>query len=153
MKAPALALLLGTSVAVAAQAQVCGDPAKPCAGFKENDLSFALPKDGVARAEAKSPPFYAVILRTAKSCSIQEKERREVQALFPRNKVFHTRFECDGEVENNVTYTNFNDKFAFLAVYAGEDRAAAEAFLGQVKGMGRFTGANLRRMQVVFVSP
>jgi len=152
MKSRGLALFL-TAFVTAASAQVCGDPDKPCAGFKDNDLSFPLPKDGVARAESKSPPFYAVILRTAKPCSIQEKERREVQALFPRNKVFHTRFECDGDVENNVTYTNVNDKFAFLAVYAGEQRAAAEAFLGQVKAMGRFTGANLRRMQVVFVSP
>jgi len=137
----------------ALHAQVCADPAKPCAGFKDNDLSFPLPKDGAARAESKSPPFYAVILRTAERCKIPAAEQREVQALFPRNKVFHTRFECDDDVENNVTYTNVNDKFAFLAVYAGGERAAAEAFLGQVKAMGKFPGANLRRMQVVFVSP
>src|ERR1043165_3180608 len=103
--------------ACAAQAQVCPDPAKPCAGFKENDLSFVLPKDGVARDEVRSPPFWAVILRTADPCTIQDKERAAAQALFPRNKVFHTRFECDGDVENNVTYTNVNAKFGFLAVY------------------------------------
>jgi hypothetical protein len=147
-----LALLLATFV-TAANAQVCGDPQKPCTGFKPNDLSFPLPKDGLARAEAKSSRFYAVMLRTAKRCSILDSERREVQALFPNNKVFHTRFECDGKVENNVTYTNFDDNFAFLAVYAGDERAAADAFLGRVKAMGRFPGANLRRMQVVFVSP
>jgi hypothetical protein len=150
MKAVALASVL-CAAAWSAHGQVCGDPARPCEGFKPNDLSFPLPKDGLARAEVTSPRFYAVILRTAKPCSIQDKERREVQALFPKNKVFHTRFECDAE--NNVTYTNFDDKFAFLAVYAGEERGAADAFLGQVKALKRFPGANLRRMQVVFVSP
>jgi len=152
MRAGALLLVL-SAFATAAQAQVCGDPARPCAGFKDNDLSFPLPKDGVARPEVKSPFFYAVILRTAERCAIKEAEQREVQALFPRNKVFHTRFECDDDPENNVTYTNVKDKFAFLAVYAGDEREAAEAFLGQVKAMARFTGANLRRMQAVFVSP
>ena len=146
-------LVLGLALAGSAHAQVCGDPEKPCAGFKSNDLSFPLPRDGVARADSRSTPFYAVILRTAKLCSIQEKEQREVQMLFPRNKVFYTRFECDGDVENNVTYTNVSDKFAFLAVYAGSERATADALLAEVNAMGLFAGANLRRMQVVFVSP
>ncbi len=150
---PRLSLAVLLWFAGAAQAQVCPDPAKPCAGFKENDLSFVLPKDGVARDEVKSPPFWAVILRTADPCTIQDKERAAAQALFPRNKVFHTRFECDGDVENNVTYTNVNAKFGFLAVYAGEERTAAEALLEQVKAAGKFPGANLRRMQAVFVSP
>ena len=146
-------LVLGLTLAASAHAQVCGDPAKPCAGFKDNDLSFPLATDGLARAESKSAPFYAIILRTAKPCSIQDKERREVQALFPRNKVFHTRFECDGDAENNVTYTNVSGKFAFLAVYAGAERVTAEALLEEVNALGLFAGANLRRMQVVFVSP
>jgi hypothetical protein len=147
-----VALLLATFAAVA-HAQVCANPAKPCPGFKVHDLSFKLPTDGLARAEAKSPRFYAVILHTAKLCSIQESERRDLQSLFPRNKVFYTRFECEGDAANNVTYTNFNDNFAFVAVYAGDERAAADAFLARVNAMGRFPGANLRRMEVVFVSP
>ena len=148
----ALALLLITFV-TAAHAQVCANPAKPCPGFKVNDLSFKLPTDGLARAETKSPRFYAVILHTAKLCSIQESEREQLQALFPHNKVFYTHFECAGDPANNVTYTNFNDNFAFVAVYAGEERTAADAFLWRVNAMNRFPGANLRRMEVVFVSP
>jgi hypothetical protein len=38
-------------------------------------------------------------------------------------------------------------------VYAVQDRAAAEAFLAEVKASARFAGANLRRMPTVFVSP
>ena len=131
----------------------CGDPAKPCAGFKEHDLSFPLPADGVARAQAQSTPFYAVMLITAERCLITENRRKEAQAQFPGRKVFSMRFQCDDNVENNVTYSNVNDKFAFLAVYAGEDRVAAEALLGQARKMGKFAGANLRRMHVVYVYP
>ena len=139
--------------AAPAAAQVCTSPAKPCPGFKENDLSFRLPKDGVARADSRSPSFFAVILRSADRCSIKEPERRAAQALFPRNKVFYTRFECDGNPENNVTYTNVGDKVAFIAVYAGAERTKAQAFLEEIQSMGKFPGANLRRMEVVFVSP
>src|SRR5262249_11339241 len=135
------------------EARVCGDPQKPCPGFKVNDLSFPLPKDGVARPEIRSLPFYAVLLKSAPRCGVQDSERAEAQRLFPKSKVFYTRFECDDDVENNVTYTNVNDKVAFLAVYAGEDREAAEALLKEVRALGSFAGANLRRMQVVFVSP
>jgi len=145
-----MALAVG---AAHAQGKVCGDPARACAGFQENDLSFSLPKDGKAHDETRSAPFFAVILRTAERCSIKEAEQKEAQALFPRNKVFYVRFECDDNVENNVSYTNVNKKFAFLAVYAGEERAAAEQLLAKVKASGRFPGANLRRMQAVFNSP
>lgn len=147
--------LLGLVLAPAAlaQARVCSDPASPCPGFKPHDLSFPLRGDAPPAPEYRSASFYAVILRTAERCSIKGAEREAAQALFPGRKVFHTRFECDDDVENNVTYTNVNDKFAFLAVYAGEERRAAEALLAEVKASGRFPGANLRRMQVVRVSP
>ena len=112
-----------------------------------------LPTDGKPRAEFRSAPFYAVILRTAARCRVEETERASAQALFPHNKVFAMRFECDDDVENNVTYTNVDAKLAFLAVYAGEDRAAAKKILATVAAGGRFPGANLRRMQVVFVYP
>ena len=29
------------------------------------------------------------------------------------------RFQCDDDIEENISYTNVNDKYAFLAVYAG----------------------------------
>jgi len=148
-----MAALVGAAQAQALQPQVCPDPARPCAGFRANDLSFALPDDGKARAEARSAPFFAVILRTAERCKLTPAQAREVQSLFPRNKVFYSRVECDDDPENNVSYTNASPKFGFLAVYAGEERAAAQEFLEQVNALGLFPGANLRRMQVLFVYP
>ena len=132
---------------------LCPDPAHPCAGFRAHDLSFVLPRDGVARAEVRSDLFYAVILRSGPRCSIPERDRAAVQRLFPRRKVFSHRFECDDDVENNVTYTAVNPSLAFLAVYAGRTREQAGATLAAVTRSGRFPGANLRRMQVVFVYP
>jgi hypothetical protein len=65
--------------------------------------------------------------------------------------VFSQRFECDDDVENNVTYTGVAPRVAFLAVYAGTDRARANALL---RSAGRsYPGAYLRRMRVVFVHP
>lgn len=147
--------LAGPATGQAGQApgRVCPDPARPCAGFQPHDLSFALPADGAARAEDRSRPFYAVILRTAGRCAVGERERLAAQTLFPRRKVFATRWECDGDVENNVTYTGVDARHGFLAVYAGESRAQADSALARVKATGRFPGANLRRMRVVRVHP
>jgi hypothetical protein len=149
----ALAVLAMSLQAIAAEPEpkVCSDPAQPCGTFKEHDLSFALPADGKPRADVRSAPFFAVILKSGDRCRFSEAERREAQGLFPKNKVFATRFECDDDVENNVTYTGVDPKRGFLAVYAGEDRAAADAFLAKVKAFGRFPGANVRRLQAVFV--
>jgi len=133
--------------------RVCPDPAHPCRGFRAHDLSFVLPGDGVASAEARSDSFYAVILRSGAHCSIRERDRVAAQRLFPGRKVFSQRFECDDDVENNVFYTGTRPSLAFLAVYAGATRAQATATLAAVTRTGRFPGANLRRMQVVFVYP
>jgi hypothetical protein len=145
--------LLFALAAATAGTNVCPDPAHPCPGFKPNDLSFPLPEDDVARAELKSAPFFAVILRTLAPCQITEAGRGEVQKLFPHNKVFATRFQCEGDVENNVSYSGVDAKHGFLAVYAGETQAAARAFLAEVKRTGKFPGANLRKMQVVVAVP
>jgi hypothetical protein len=131
--------------------RVCPDPDKPCPGFAGHDLSFPLPDDGVARPDARSAPFLAVLLRTTERCAIQESQRLEVQGLFPRHKVFATRFECDNDVENNVTYTNVDGQYGFLAVYAGENQETAKETLATA--LARFPGANLRTMQVVFTYP
>jgi hypothetical protein len=139
--------------AFANPARVCADPARPCSGFKAHDLSFPLAGDTRARAEQRSEPFFAVVLATAERCRTREKDLAEIQALFPAHKVFATRFECDDNVENNVTYTNVDAKHGFVAVYAGPDRASAKRMLSRVKATGRFPGANVRRMQVVFVHP
>ena len=146
-------MLAATQAAFAAELRVCGDPVRPCAGFKEHDLSFPLPADGKARAEVRSAAFFAVILETAERCRVEELRRREIQALFPRNKVFATCFECDDDPGNNVRYTNVDAKRGFIAVYAGENRTAAGELLARAKELERFPGANLRRMQVVFVHP
>lgn len=148
------ALLAGASAEAAQRAgRVCPDPARPCAGFAAHDLSFALPADGVARAEVRSDSFYAVILRSGPRCSIAESERRAAQAAFPRAKVFSQRFECDDDVENNVTYTNVAPRVAFIAVYAGSRPEQARAQLMRVRATGRFPGAYLRRMRVVYAYP
>ena len=151
LAAPLMLLLLAAAPTSAADAlaRVCSDPEHPCSIFKPHDLSFPLPTDGKPRGEVKSAPFYAVILRTVERCRLDEKERLAAQALFPRNKAFATRFECDDDVENNVTYTGVDAKHGFLAVYAGETQPAARAFLAEVKRTGKFPGANLRKMQVV----
>jgi hypothetical protein len=140
-------------VATPVEGRVFADPAKAPAGFKPHELAFATPKDGVARAEYRSVPFYAVILRTAARCSVKETERREVQRLFPANKVFFPRAGCEDTPEENIAYTNVDPKFGFLAVYAGADEAEARRFLEKVKSLNRFPGANLRQMQAVLIFP
>jgi uncharacterized protein len=139
--------------AVAAAGRVLADGAKPVAGFKPHELAFATPTDGVARAESRSEPFFAVILRTALRCTITEAERAQVQALFPRWKVFMTRFECEDGIEEHITYTGADPKFGFLAIHGGTSASEAGFVLEAVKQSGRFPGANLRRMQAVKVSP
>jgi hypothetical protein len=152
-----LAALLVAGCLAPARAQtpgkVCFDPARPCPGFKAHDLSFALAADGTARAQQRSAPFFAVILQTPARCRAGEKERQELQALFPDHKVFMTRFECDDNPENNVTYANVDAKRGFIAVYGGEHRAVAAEVLAKAKALNRFPGANLRRMEVVYVYP
>lgn len=133
--------------------RVCPDPARPCAGFRPHDLSFVLPRDGVARPEFRSDAFYAVILRSGRPCAVSERDRRAAQAALPRGKVFANRFECGGDVENAVTYTGVDSRFGFLAVYAGDTRAQADSTLSRVRATGRFPGANLRRMRAVLVYP
>ena len=142
-------LLLAFALVVAAQS--CPDPASPCAGFREHDLSFTRETGGTARAEERSAPFFAVILVSAKACSIPEKERARVQKLFPKRKVFSSRFECDGDVENNVKYANTGEA-AFVAVHGGESRAEVDKVAAEARAKG-FADANVREMQVVLVHP
>lgn len=145
--------LLSSSVALAdIQGRVLPDPAKACDAFKPHQLCFETPKDEVARAEYSSKPFYAIILKTAERCSIPESERVQTQALFPARKVFSVRFDCD-DPEELIRYTNVNDKFGFLAVYAGATLSEAKKRLAEVTATKRFSGANIRKMQAVMVMP
>jgi len=129
------------------------DPKKVCQGFKPHELCFETPRDELARVEYLSEPFYAVILKTTEPCVVTEKERLQAQALFPRSKVFSMRFQCDEKIEENITYTNVDVKFGFLAVHAGATQEEARKRLAEVNATGRFPGANIRKMQAKLVYP
>jgi hypothetical protein len=133
------------------QGKVQPDPKKACQGFKPHELCFERPGDGLARAEYLSEPFYAVILKTTKRCAVTEEERLQAQALFPRSKVFSMRFQCDDNIEENISYTNIDVKFGFLAVHAGSTLEEAKKRLAEVNATGRFPGANIRKMQAKLI--
>ena len=132
---------------------ICPDPNKPCGSFKPYELSFRIPSSkALAKPEDRSAAFYAVILKTAKPCAISEDERLSVQTLFPRNKVFVSRFEC--EPEDDISYATIDHgKHSVLAVYAGETTRQAATFLKLVRETGRFTDAYVRKMAVILVHP
>ena len=149
-----ISLLLSGVVFADTQGKVHPEPTTAsCPHFKRHQLCFDLPKDGIARGEYFSEPFYAIILKTTKPCTISEKERLQTQALFPRSKVFSVRFGCVDDFEESIRYTNVNDKFGFLAVHAGATAKEAKTRLAQVKATGKFPDANLRKMQAVLVFP
>jgi hypothetical protein len=149
----AVALLACGLARADTQGRVRPEPDASCRGFKPHHLCFDLPGDGVARAEYASQPFYAVVLKTTARCSVSEPERLEIQASFPQTKVFVESFQCNDDVEESVRYTNVNARFGFVAVHAGATMKEAQERLAQVKATGRFPGANIRRMQAVFVFP
>lgn len=133
------------------QGSVCPDPDRPCEGFKSNELSFRITTAfKFDRGKDESAPFYAVLLKTAPLCSIQEEERLKVQALFPRQKVFVHQYFCQ-DFGDKVTYTNVNAKVGFIAVYAGATVADANAALARITAMGMFPDANVRKMAAVVV--
>ena len=104
-------------------------------------------------AEFRSEPFYAVILETFPACFDTESARLRVQAEFPGNKVFATRFGCqDGEPER-IDYTNVGRNWGFVAIHAGPTKEDGDALLAAVKAQGRFNSANLRQMQAILVYP
>ncbi len=127
------------------------DPNKVCHGFKPHELCFERPKDGQARVEYLSEPFYAVILKTTERCVVTEKERLQAQLRFPKSKVFSARFQCDDNIEENITYTNVDSKFGFIAVHAGNTLEEAKKRLAEVSASGLFPGANIRKMQAKLV--
>jgi uncharacterized protein len=140
-------------LATAARGQVFPDPGQAHPGFKPHQLAFATPRDGVARDEYRSVPFFAVILETTTPCGATESKRMAAQALFPAAKVFASRFGCDEAFEENIRYTNVDARHGFLAVFAGSSPTEADRVLQQVRASGRFPGANVRRMQAELVYP
>lgn len=140
---------------------MCGNPAAPCRSskwkFQPYDLSFRLPPRLKWLNNYDSASFYAVILKTRKAVPAKdvesecagfftEPERRKVQSMFTRNKVFASRMGCNSP---GIGYTGVDTDNNFLAVYAGETQAAADAFLQKVKVNGQFPEASVKQMKVV----
>lgn len=130
---------------------VCGDPATRCR-TRENFQPYELPfETGKNYVMVESKPFYAVILKSVKlnadqsNCdkALPESDRANAQALFPHNMVFVKR--CWESGQNS--YTNVANSVSFMAVYAGQTQAQANAFLKTVVATGKYQGASLRRMR------
>ena len=141
-----IGIFLHLGIAQAAPGDIYGSPSASNL-IHPADLNFQANNRGLAVAEDRSNPFYAIILKTAAHCSIGEKERLRTQQLFPRNKVFVERYQCADE--SPVWYTNVNRQVSFMAVYAGNNLTSAKQLLKKVKQHRQFSDANIRRMQVV----
>jgi hypothetical protein len=166
MRAIAFCILFVAVFVVTGRAQTyeaCGDPTDRCSTsfrFEPFDFPFKVRGELEPFGEYRSAEFYVVVLKSRrtlpdpdglsgpKECSghFAESDRRKVQAIFPSNKVFTSKFGCD---HFQVSYTNVNGDYNFMAVYAGENETEANSFLRQVKGKAAFPGANVRKMQVV----
>ena len=152
-------LFLFFFLAVAAHGQkaakygkVCGDPSVKCLGgdgFQPFDLPFNTGKNYII---AESEYFYGIVLKSRRvkdigSCGkplFGEVERKSIQELFPRNKVF--TLNC-WEAGSNY-YSGVNGDTAFIGVFAGKTLPQAQVFLRQVKAANRFAGVKIRRMRV-----
>ncbi|MFN2502480.1 MAG: hypothetical protein ABR530_10775 [Pyrinomonadaceae bacterium] len=131
---------------------VCGHPTAPCKNkenFQKHDLPFDTGRNYVI---VESQWFYGIVLKSKRirdfgNCerpSFSERERLEIQALFPNNKVF--MMNC-WETGSNY-YTGVGQDTALIGVFAGKTLAAANEFLKKVKETNRFPGVRVRRMQV-----
>jgi hypothetical protein len=167
-------LLLLTHIAAAdagaqeRQNAVCPDPAAPCSSsvvkFKPHQLSFkVLRKTGKETGPlAVSSSFYAVMLQSMASdhsnpepkCSshVPDDARLAAQKLFRERKVFASRYDCGAEADffNYIDESRkeFDQEHNFMAVYAGDTTAQAQATLKRVQATGRFPGANIRKMHI-----
>jgi hypothetical protein len=136
---------------------VFGDPnSKAPDGFKRHELPFAVPDSEVARPEDRSAEFWAVVLRTAPSCTILESERSELQTFLQQNRVFVNRFGCDDEFGSDefMTYNGVDPDEAFIAIYAGTRREHAEWLMSWPLLEARY-GETMQpvRMQAVLAYP
>lgn len=136
----------------AKHATICGDPRVPCrtsVTFQPYQLPFRLPANAVI---FDTELFYAVILESVKvtndDCDVfvSESTRLQAQGLFPGSKVFTSRCYEPGD----LFYTNVNDNYRIMAVYAGKTLAEANRVLAAVKATGKYPGANVRRMRTGF---
>lgn len=124
---------------------------KAASSQDQHQLRFEFPNDQVARAEFRSEEFYAIILQSGPKCSLTNHDRAQIQELFPENKVFMDLFGCGDNIEENITYTNINADYAFIAVFGGLNFEQANQLFKQHDLAAKFPGANIRKMQAVLV--
>ena len=131
---------------------ICGNPNAACpsqATFEPHDLPFRVPRNAVIW---ETELFYAVILKSMNAsddnCNahIPEADRLAAQTLFPDRKVFASRCVEPG----TLYYTNTRANSRLMAVYAGRTLAEANRVLAAAKAMGKYPGANIRRMRAGF---
>jgi hypothetical protein len=157
-------LLISFSIAAHSQTplKVCADPSAPCQSpnkaFAPYELSFHLPKRLKANVDYKSAPFFAVILKTKaptadEECdkgeysSKLERERKQVQSLFPERKVFADN-QCPDMGAVAYMINGKANTGMFLAVYGGETQMEAEVVLAKIRA--KYRSASVKKMQVVF---
>ena len=126
-------------------------------GFKPHDLPFSTGRKAKFKSgeSAESNDFYAVILDSVAiglsegdTCNnFSEKKRLAAQKLFPKNKAFASHY-CDVPA-SYIRYEGFKarEEANFLALYAGETKAAAAALLEKAKK--KYPKAEIRQMRVV----
>jgi hypothetical protein len=129
---------------------VCPDPAKPChhksKRFDDWELSFKLPDKLTPNKTFKSAPFYALILKEydeVEDCDggdhiiAEVEEGKQLQKLYRGRKVFVSHdcpnlsavdYEFPGRRDSEHPISNF------LAIYAGDTKAEADALLAELKG-------------------
>jgi hypothetical protein len=132
--------------------RVCGDPEAACKGrssFQPYELPVEWPKNSFI---AESRPFYAIILKSAKTDWNFEKcdqvysnnEILGIQGQWPNNKVFALKCAEPGY----VYYTGVDGNYVFIAVYAGESLAQANRFLKTVRNSSdAYRDVKLRKMR------
>jgi len=136
--------------------RVCGDPSAACAkraAFKYEDIPFSFVENA---AVAETAEFYAVIVKSAKLAENADCEKtpedfdiESYQFNFLKNKVFVAR-GCYS-IQNNY-YTKIGDNVIALAIFAGNTKAEADAFLKKVKGISHLntSGAYVLKISTGF---
>jgi hypothetical protein len=140
---------------------VCPDPAKPChhknKKFDDWELSFKLPAKLVPNKTYSSAPFYALILKEygyVEDCDgsefviAEEEERKALQRTQPTRKVF-VDYQCPNMAAVGYDFEGRADSEKvlisnFLAIYAGQTKAEANALLAELKG--KYPKAVIKRM-------
>ena len=140
---------------------VCPDPAKPChhksKTFDDWELSFRMPAKIVPNKTYSSAPFYALILKEygyVEDCDggefviAQEEERKQLQRTQPGRKVF-VDHDCPNMAAVGYDFPGRADSEKvlisnFLAIYAGQSKAEADALLAELKA--KYPKAVIKRM-------